>query len=110
MLVEIGISENQATSGGEAGSSHLAPRPHGNDQLNWSILIPLTGILVAALITQEEEQAMGLLSAFVKGKLLQTALGRFGGAGHAGRSRGGLFGMLIAGAAAMLIKRAFRRW
>ena len=52
---------------------------------------------------------MGLLSALVKGKLLQTALGRFGGAGRAGRS-GGLFGMLIAGAAAMLIKRAFRRW
>lgn len=53
---------------------------------------------------------MGLLLALVKGKLLQTALGRFGGAANAGRSGGGLFGMLIAGAAAMLIKRAFRRW
>ena len=52
---------------------------------------------------------MGFLLALVKGKLLQTALSRFGGAAHPGRARGGLFGMLIAGAAAMLIKRAFRR-
>ena len=68
----------------------------------------VTGILVAAL-PHKEEQAMGLLSAFVKGKLLQKALGGSGGAAHSGRSRGGLFGMLIAGAAAMLLKRAFRR-
>jgi hypothetical protein len=54
---------------------------------------------------------MGLLSAFVKGKMLQKALGG-SGAAHVGRSRGGLFGkkMIIATAAAMLLKRAFRRW
>ena len=53
---------------------------------------------------------MGLLSALVKGKILQKALGGSGRAAHAGHARGGLFGkkMLIAGAAAMLLKRAFR--
>jgi hypothetical protein len=85
----------------------------GDSALNGSEALkhshPVTGTLVAAVITHKEEQAMGLLSAFVKGKLLQKALGRLGGAAHPGRSRGGLFGMLIAGAAAMLLKRAFRR-
>ena len=51
---------------------------------------------------------MGLLSAFIKGKILQRALSRSGGAGGA---RGGLFGrkMMIAAIAAMVLKRVFRR-
>jgi hypothetical protein len=69
----------------------------------------LADFVVIRLI--KKEQSMGLLSAFVKGKVLQKALGGLGRTSHGGRSRGGLFGrkMIIAGAAAMLLKRAFRR-
>ena len=55
---------------------------------------------------------MGLFSAFVKGKILQKARGGSGRAAHGtGYSRGGRFGrnMMMAGAAAMLFKRLFRR-
>ena len=53
---------------------------------------------------------MGLLSAFVKGKMLQKALGGSGRAAQAGRG-GGIFGrkMMIAAIAAMVLKRVFRR-
>jgi len=52
---------------------------------------------------------MGLLSAIVKAKILQKVLGGSGRAGYAGGSRGPLRKIMIAGAAAMLLKRAFRR-
>lgn len=54
---------------------------------------------------------MGLLSAFVKGKIVQKVLSGSGQAANASRARGGLFGrkMMIAAVAAMMLKRAFRR-
>jgi hypothetical protein len=54
---------------------------------------------------------MGLLAAFVKGKILQKVLSGSGRAANASRARGGLFGrkMMIAAVAAMMLKRAFRR-
>ena len=52
---------------------------------------------------------MGLISALVKGKILQKVLGGSGRSAYPGRSRGSLKTMMIAGAAAMLLKRAFRR-
>ena len=52
---------------------------------------------------------MGLLSAIVKGKMLQKVLGGSGRTAYPGRSGGSLKKMMIAGAAAMLMKRVFRR-